>query len=160
MNYMLIDYMKETDIKSVALISEDCFKDLYKFDWLENAESLYKLSDLKKVTVLIAREEELVLGFCNLRTWPAGGWIDLIGVATKFRNKGIGRKLLKEVENEAVKKGIWKISLIVSEKEDKTIAFYTNNGFELVGEMRDEIKIGINGILMSKILDYKLHPNQ
>ncbi len=52
------------------------------------------------------------------------------------------------------------MSLIVSEIEPGTLAFYKSYGFEVEGTMKDQIKKGINGILLSYITDYGLHPNQ
>ncbi|WP_269433372.1 hypothetical protein [Limnochorda pilosa] len=39
-------------------------------------------------------------------------------------------------------------------------SFFERCGWELVGTMRDEIKKGVNGVLLSRVVDYRLHPNQ
>lgn len=81
-------------------------------------------------------------------------------ISLNYQRKGIGHQLLKYVIDEAIQRGFWKISLIVSETDPTTLAFYKSCGFEIEGVMKDQIKKGINGILLSYITDYSLHPNQ
>jgi len=38
--------------------------------------------------------------------------------------------------------------------------FFERLGWEVVGTMRDEIKKGIDGVLLSRIVDYRLHPSK
>ena len=60
---------------------------------------------------------------------------------------------------EAAKRKYWKLSLITSEGDPGVRVFLEHCGWEVVGVMKDEIKRGVNGILMSRVVDYKLHPN-
>lgn len=102
----------------------------------------------------------MVIGFGNLRSWPGGGWIDLIAINPEDQKQGFGRMLLADLKAKAKANGYWKISLIVSASEKAALSFYKRNGFVVVGEMVDQIKRGVNGILISCIIDYELHPNQ
>ena len=52
------------------------------------------------------------------------------------------------------------MSLITSEEDNALLAFYERSGFEREGLMRDQIKKGENGVLLSYITDYNLHPNK
>lgn len=58
-----------------------------------------------------------------------------------FRNKGIGRKLLKFVESEALKKDIYKITLNVNRFND-TIEKYKKMGFAIIKEEKNDIGQG------------------
>jgi ribosomal protein S18 acetylase RimI-like enzyme len=95
-----------------------------------------------------------------LRSWPAGGWIDQIVVDEKHRRQGIGQSLLDYIVDQARTKEFWKISLIVSASDTAALAFYEKYGFEAVGRMKDEIKRGKDGILLSYVVGYELHPNR
>ena len=64
------------------------------------------------------------------------------------------------IVDNARQKGYWKISLIVSALDTVALGFYKKCGFETVGQMRDEIKKGQDGLLLSYIVGYELHPNQ
>ncbi|NLM97376.1 MAG: GNAT family N-acetyltransferase [Halanaerobiaceae bacterium] len=152
--------IEEAHLDSIAEISKLCFSNMYEFDWYENAGNMLKLFRQGRVIVRVIKIGEKAAGFCNLRSWPCGGWIDLIAISPEYQNKGLGSLLLEDIKEKAKSTGYWKISLIVSEREEKVISFYKRNGFIIVGEMLDEIKRGVNGILMSCIVDYELHPNK
>ena len=62
------------DIKLLSL--KEGFGGLYTFDWLSNAEALLSGSESGKVAVCVAELKEEVVGYCNLRPFSLGGWID------------------------------------------------------------------------------------
>ena len=152
--------MTAKDIPSVAGLAEEGFSDSYLFDWQANAKALHDAMVAGRAFVAVAEMGGRVVGYCNLRGWPAGGWIDQIVVARPGRRHGVGRALLETILAEASERGFWKVSLITSEANPGARAFFESCGWEAVGGMRDEIKKGVNGILMSRIVDYGLHPNQ
>lgn len=152
--------IEEEHVDSIAEISRLCFSNIYEFDWYENASNMLKLSKQGRVVVRVIKKGEAVIGFGNLRSWPGGGWIDLIAINPEDQNKGLGSLLLDDLKEKARSTGYWKISLIVSAGEKAVISFYKKKGFVVVGEMVDQIKRGINGFLMSCIIDYALHPNK
>ncbi len=152
--------MRSSDVLAVATLAEEAFKDSYPFDWTSNAEALLSGGISGKVFVAIAELDSAVVGYCNLRGWPAGGWIDQIVVGRCHRRRGIGDRLLRYVLDEAVRRGYWKVSLIASEAEQALLTFYAGCGFEQEGLMKDQIKRGVNGVLLSCITDYRLHPNR
>lgn len=152
--------MQSSDVQAVAKLAEEAFKDSYPFDWTSNAEALLSGSESGKVFVGVAELNGAVVGYCNLRAWPAGGWIDQIAVSISHQRKGIGGRLLRYVLDEAIRRGFWKVCLIISEAEQGLLTFYRTCGFDREGLMKDQIKKGVNGILLSYITDYSLHPNR
>ena len=152
--------MIERDVPAVAALAEEGFAHFYQVDWRENARALYHAVLAARATVAVAESDEQVLGYCNLRSWPAGGWIDQIAVSKSKRRSGIGRTLLEAAMVAARERGFWKVSLITSEAEPEALSFFQACGWEIVGRMRDEIRQGVNGILLSRIVDYQLHPNR
>jgi ribosomal protein S18 acetylase RimI-like enzyme len=150
---------KPTDLQPIAKLSQEGFEGLYEFDWRANAEALLSASAAGRVTLGVAEDEGMVVGYCNLRAWPAGGWIDQLVVTRGHRRKGVGRALIDHAVERAKERRFWKISLIVSESDVDALRFYESYGFEQVGRMKDEIKSGTDGILLSYITDYALHPN-
>jgi ribosomal-protein-alanine N-acetyltransferase len=157
---MSIRKMAPEDVASIAKLSEEGFSDSYQFDWQANAKALHEAVVGGRAFVAVAEGEGKVIGYCNLRSWPAGGWVDQIVVSRSERGQGVGRALLEAILAEAAGRKYWKVSLIASEGNAVARSFFQSCGWEIVGQMRDEIKPGINGILMSRIVDYGLHPNQ
>jgi ribosomal protein S18 acetylase RimI-like enzyme len=159
-NTRIVREAKSTDVEAIARLSREGFEGLYDFDWRANAEALLSACESGKVAVGVADVEGAVVGYCNLRAWPAGGWIDQLVVTRDHRRRGVGRALVDYMVQRAKEMRFWKVSLIVSESDAEALGFYESYGFERVGRMKDEIKSGTDGILLSFITDYGLHPNR
>ncbi len=157
---VLIREIAPSDVSAIARLAEEGFRHFYTFDWGANAQALLNAYASGKAFVAVAEIEEEVVGYCNLRSWPAGGWIDQIVVDERHRRTGVGRLLLDTIAKTAIQKGFWKISLVVSESDGVALSFYSKYGFEVVGKMKDEIKKGLDGILLSYITSYEVHPNR
>lgn len=159
---MIVDIrpMVAEDVGAIARLSEEGFGDSYQFDWYKNAKALREAAVTGRAFVAVALVGDEVVGYCNLRAWPAGVWIDQIAVTGGRRRCGVGRALLESAVAEAAKREFWKVSLITSEGDPKTCWFFERCGWDSVGRMKDEIKKGVDGILMSRIVDYGLHPNR
>lgn len=85
----------------------------------------------KNVSFLVAESDTNILGYClafHYKTLYANGfvsWIQEIIIDEKFREKGLGSKLLKEIEIESKNKGSKVISLATVE----AIGFYKKNNY-------------------------------
>jgi predicted N-acetyltransferase YhbS len=152
--------MAAGDVGAVASLSEEGFAAEYKFDWQSNAKALLDAANSGRAAVVVAEMDGQVIGYCNLRSWPAGGWIDQIAVTKSQQRRGVGGALLEAGLKAANERGFWKVSLITSEADRGALSFFKACGWEVVGKMRDEIKKGVNGVLLSHIVDYQLHPNR
>jgi ribosomal protein S18 acetylase RimI-like enzyme len=160
MSVWIVRDAEPADIEAIAGLSREGFEGLYDFDWHANAEALLSACESGKVAVGVAEDGGTVIGYCNLRAWPAGGWIDQLVVTREHRRRGVGRALVDYIVQRAKEMRFWKVSLIVSESDVEALGFYESYGFEQVGRMKDEIKRGTDGILLSFITDYGLHPNR
>lgn len=149
-----------SDAAALADLAREAFEGALPFDWRANAEALVKGCDAGRVAVGVAEEEGEVVGYANLRSWPGGGWIDQVAVRAGRRRRGIGRALLAWVLARARERGFWKVSLVVSAEDAGALAFWERLGFERVGRMRDEIRPGVDGVLLGLVVDLGLHPNR
>ncbi len=86
----------------------------------------------KTITLLIVLDNNEVVGYL-IAGLPYGGIVSIIWLAVKdsLQRKGIGSALLKEYETIAKKKGIHKITLLVTNKEN--LKFYKKNGYKIIG---------------------------
>jgi GNAT superfamily N-acetyltransferase len=147
------------DVASIARLAEGGFGGTYPFDWALNAKALHEAASAGRAFVAVGEGAGEVVGYCNLRSWPAGGWVDQIVVTRSEQRRGVGRALLEAILNAARERKFWKVSLITSEADRGALRFFEECGWEVVGKMKDEIRKGENGILLSQIVDYELHPN-
>jgi ribosomal-protein-alanine N-acetyltransferase len=152
--------MRAEDVAAVARLAEEGFRHRYLFDWRVNAESLLRGSERGAVFAAIAERGGEVAGYANLRAWPAGGWVDQLVVGSGHRRQGCGLALMEALVEAAAERGHWKISLITAASDSAALSFFEACGFDQVGRMKDEIGKGEDGVLMSRIVDHRLHPNQ
>ncbi|MCF7910373.1 GNAT family N-acetyltransferase [Candidatus Pacearchaeota archaeon] len=87
----------------------------------------------KSFLVLVAEINKKIIGvcICNFgRISKTDADLVDIYVLKKFRNRGIGNKLMKELYKELKKKGIKNLGLY-SENNNKTLNFYKKQGFQI-----------------------------
>lgn len=89
---------------------------------IKKLPSMYKsqLGEFKKRVMPMLKNDE---------GQPGEYYIDSIAVRPEYRNKGIGKKLLKLTQKKAERKGFEKISLLVKPKNKKAIKLYKNYGY-------------------------------
>jgi len=74
-------------------------------------------------------------------------------VARKYRNLGIGSKMLRMVVRKLRSKGIKRISLTVKTSNRAAISLYKKIGFEVVRLSKDHYRNGSDAYLMEKIFN-------
>jgi len=83
--------------------------------------------------LLLAKEEPRLLGFTVLGPVQAGRCAEMVAlfVDRKYRGKGLGTKLVRCLEEEAVERGITSI-YVQSVDTVATVGFYRSVGYEVV----------------------------
>lgn len=81
-------------------------------------------------------------------------WMGWFCVHKDYRRKGVGKMLLRRIENELRKKAVKKLFVNTGSAETYTDAmnFYFSNGFRLEGILRDYYSEGEDQIILSKDL--------
>jgi ribosomal-protein-alanine N-acetyltransferase len=123
--------MEEGDVAFVAAIEKSCFSQPWTkdgfLDAIENPNAFF----------IVVSEESQILGYLGMYESVDEGEITNVAVAEHFRGRGIGRKMLKEVQNHAREKGIPRILLEVRSGNAGAISLYKECGFEKIGIRRD-----------------------
>lgn len=92
-------------------------------------------------------------GFVLLMNNPDGAaHITTIGVAPEHRRRGIGRKLIKEVDRMLIKKGVSTVVLEVRVSNTEAQELYSQAGYSIVKRMQRYYHNGEDGFLMMKSL--------
>lgn len=114
----------------------------------EHVESLekYAMKVLEKANVYMAFYRRQVIGFIAYYINQKGAYISLILVDNKFQNKGIGKRLIKLVENMCKLNSLEEIMLEVRDDNLNAQRFYFNNGFEIYGKATKNSKYLIRHI--------------
>ena len=87
---------------------------------------------IQQATIIAFCEQKRIVGFVGLKD----NYIAGIFVEKEFQNQGIGKKLLF-----TAKEGMSTLSLAVYSKNEKALAFYLKEGFEIFDKQIDELTI-------------------
>ena len=88
----------------------------------------------------------------NMGVWLDNGIIYHLYVQPEWRNKGIGKRLLREGERKIVKMNKTRIGILVSNTNSQAISFYEKRGYH----MTDERMIGYNIMRKERKLNCKI----
>ena len=85
--------------------------------------------------VIVARKDRVVLGFGIMTYGLDSANLDLLAVKKPYRNRGVGRKILRWLEKVARTAGIANVFVQVRETNDAGLQFYRRLGYQLVDRM-------------------------
>lgn len=142
---MIVRPMKDSEIDQAAFIEKQNFTD----PWSQNgiAETLSQ----KQSVILVAVQEEMVLGYLIAYHVLDEGEIARIAVLKKYQNQGVGGRLLAELEILCRQKGISKLMLDVRSGNKTAEHFYRKHGFAVDGCRRSYYTEPIeDAVLMSR----------
>lgn len=80
-------------------------------------------------SVLVALDDDEMVGYVNPVVDGDEAWIGGIGVLPSHRGRGVGTRMMLEVEQECVGKGVREISLEVIEGNDRAKRLYDRLGY-------------------------------
>lgn len=114
----------------------------------------YLLTDSNSV-ILVSKVKGEIVGFVIGKTYmdkkPATGQILTIDVSPKHRRKGIGQRLLQEIEKTFKDKGIKMCCLEVRENNIVALSLYQKFGYKTVGRLENYYG-DAHGIRLRKVL--------
>ena len=144
---LIVRNMIESDLEAIASLEKNIFSDAW------TAKSIEDTYNQPQAFIMMAELEGKLAGYCIVYFVLDEGEIARIAVDSSFRRQGVGRKLLKQVENTCEEKGITCLILDVRESNESARAFYKSLGFEEDGVRKNFYEMPKeNAVLMSKVL--------
>jgi ribosomal protein S18 acetylase RimI-like enzyme len=115
---------------------------------------------LKEVYLAVTRER--IVGFVIIQMSGAfTGYIPTVGVMPKWRNKGVGSRLIEFAEDRIFRESP-NVFMCVSSFNKKAQKLYNKLGYEIIGELKDYIVSGHSEILLRKTIapltEFKTNP--
>ncbi len=95
-------------------------------------ELMARTFDLDADAGLVAFDDGEPVGLVNLGVRGELGWIGGLGVVSEARRRGLGRRLMEAVHDQARERGIREISLEVIEANDAAFRLYEELGYEFL----------------------------
>jgi len=138
------------DFEQIYDIEQACFVEPYTREQLT-----YEFSENPLNKILVAYDEDKIVGFVDYMITFNSATISQIAVLPNYRKKGLGSKLLEEMEKSFPKEiddVVETITLEVRESNINAISFYKKNGYENVVIKKHYYKNGENAVYMIKRL--------
>lgn len=138
------------DFEQIYEIEQACFVEPYTREQL-----MYEFSENPLNKILVAYDEDKIVGFVDYMITFNSATISQIAVLPNYRKKGLGSKLLEEMEKSFPKEiddVVETITLEVRESNINAISFYKKNGYENVVIKKHYYKNGENAVYMIKRL--------
>ena len=150
---MLLNIRQATpdDLETLYSIERECFT-LEAF----TKEQLADLLENPKGISLIAQIDNEIVGFIvgliYDRDTTRRGHVCTIDVAIKYRRRGVGLRLLEELERVFLKRGV-KICYLEARLDNvAALDLYRKHGFVEAGTLRDHYSLGTHGVQLVKRL--------
>lgn len=128
---MEISPMTEQDLNQVTALEQEMFSVPWTrqgfLDALKRTDTCY----------LVAKEQGEICGYCGFYQSFEEADIVNVAVSPKYRQRGIGRKLLEQLLLAGRQKGVQRFLLEVRVSNAPAIALYTSMGFVLDGTRKD-----------------------
>lgn len=134
---MMIRYAEYDDIPYMAGLLAELFtiEDDFAIDIEKQSRGLTLLLDTESAIVLVAQEEESVIGMATIQKLVSTAMGEYVGiiedviVSETHRGRGIGKSLLEALIVESEKAGLKRLALGADHRNNNAIAFYQKLGF-------------------------------
>ena len=151
------------DAEEVSTIMKEAFQSFLGDGWTQKddkyfAPEIYRRSadkkDLLSETVsYVAVEADEIIGYIKGTASENGlGTLEVVGVKPSHFGKGVGKALMKALEEFWASRGLRKVSTCVSAHNRKALIYYIKNGFIPEGYCRDHFREGIDEIILGRFL--------
>lgn len=102
------------------------FEDLYK-KWVDNSVSRVFADD-----VLVYQIEDKIVGFVTFKVHSDFATIGLIATHPEFQGQGIGKQLIKEVEQKLINTNCFELRIPTQESNLQACNFYSKLGYQII----------------------------
>jgi len=101
-----------------------------------DAAAIAEIIQMPDTILLKYVEENEILGCVELRNQNGKLYLGMLTVRPQLQGKGIGKLLLKEAEEEAIKQKCTSIFMTVISVRKELIDWYVRHGYQLTGERK------------------------
>jgi|Deesub1362A_J573_1020465.scaffolds.fasta_scaffold01033_4 ribosomal-protein-alanine N-acetyltransferase len=122
---MKVKEAKEEDLEKILEIEKICFRGIYSY----SLEDIFHF--FVKGTLLVAEEEENILGYIAGEIREEVSRVASICVHPDFRKKGIGKALLEKFERKS--KETSKLILLECNRSNPSLDFFLKMKFGIIG---------------------------
>ena len=149
-NKTTIEFAKVSDVIEIGDLSRKYIE--HDLGWKYTPKKLRKIIENRIKNVIVAREDNKLVGFGIMTYYEEQANLDLLAVKKTFRRRGIGKHIVIWLEEVALTAGILDIFVQVRKINDDAIKFYKKLGYEIIDEKSGYYLGQETGVIMSKNL--------
>lgn len=143
-----IEFASLADVVEIGELSRKYIE--YDLGWDYTPEKITRLIKSDNKNVVVAREDNQLVGFGIMTYHENQANLDLLAVKIRYRYRGIGRQILQWLEKVALTAGILTVYVQVREINTGAIKFYKKLGYKIIDERRGYYRGQETAVIMSK----------
>ncbi len=137
--------MTAGDVPEVAALEKNCFS----VPWSE--QSFREEMDNSIAVYFVAEMDGMLAGYCGFWQVADEGHITNVAVLKQFRRRGVGSRLVAEMERYARSIGLVLMTLEVRKSNQAAIGLYEKYGFSAIGERKNYYQRPVENALIMTI---------
>lgn len=147
-NRTIIEFADLSDVMEIGELSKKYIE--HDLVWYYTPEKLKKLIKNNVKNVVVARKGKKLVGFGIMTYHEEQANLDLLAVKLFYRRRGIGKQIVKWLEEVALNAGIYNVFVQVRKINGGAIKFYKKLGFQIIDEKSGYYRGQETGVIMSK----------
>ncbi len=147
-NKTTVEFAKVSDVTEIGDLSRKYIE--HDLGWKYTPEKLKKIIKNRTKNVVVARKGNKLVGFGIMTYHEEQANLDLLAVKMIYRRRGIGKQIVKWLEEVALTAGIFNIFVQARKINNGAIKFYKKIGFEIIDEKSGFYRGQETGVIMSK----------
>jgi len=139
------------DLETLCRIEKECFT----LEAFTKEQIKFLLDNSNAISLIFLVDDEIagfIIGLIYHHNRTKTGHVCTIDVAVKYRRKGIGLKLLSELEQVFVRMGVKTCYLEARVDNVAALQLYRKHGYVEVERLKNYYHVGVHGILFMKKL--------
>lgn len=121
------------DWRAMYMLDLQCFEPAFQF----SSSAMRGFAEAPRAVTILAEAEGKLVGFCIANQEEQIGYVITLDVATAWRQKGLARRLMAEVESRLQGHGVVEAELHVYVRNEGAIRFYEDIGYKRTGVAED-----------------------
>ncbi len=143
-----IQFATSADVVEIAELSRKYIE--YDLGWRYTPERVTELLKAAETNVVVARKGNRLVGFGIMTYADQTSNLDLLAVKIRYRRRGVGKRIVTWLAEEAQTAGVLHIYVQVRKINRGAIEFYTKCGFQIVDELSGYYRGKETGVVMCK----------
>jgi ribosomal-protein-alanine N-acetyltransferase len=143
-----IEFASIADVVEISELSRKYIE--YDLGWDYTPEKITRLLKNKGKNVVVAREDNQLVGFGIMTYHEEHANLDLLAVKIRYRYQGTGKQIVQWLEKVALTAGIFSVFVQVRQINTGAIKFYKKLGYKIIDERRGYYRGQETAVIMSK----------